>query len=299
MTQYNISISINASAQLNETTEDEELQNFWAKQAIADSVFIWIISVIEVPLMLLTQFALCFLIKSHHAASVYVINLILSDLIQMVFVILSTRYSWTDQLWAAHEYSVIVGLFLMACIAFERYLLVCHPHWYRTHPSLKSSCFIALVFWFVPLIFAEIKPHGLEFPHLQVSLAYFIPYPIILLCFIGTRKGLSRAISLTSEKRKLILASLFLVLLNYTSLILPYSVINLVCHIVPEIEKNVTFNKVYDFLDCLLYLNPLGDCLLYLFMRTDAADIMKSLHCCRISDLPISVRYYKQRRLVV
>ncbi len=50
------------------------------KVEIVEAVFIWIVSLFEIPVVCLTLFALCFLIKSHHAASVYVIHLILSDL---------------------------------------------------------------------------------------------------------------------------------------------------------------------------------------------------------------------------
>lgn len=65
------------------------------------------------------------------------------------------------------------------------------------------------------------KNHTLKFHGLSQCLAYFILYTIILLCFVGTWRGLSHSTSLTSHKRKLILVSLSLVLMNYTFLILP------------------------------------------------------------------------------
>ncbi len=64
--------------------------------------------------MLLTLFALCFLIKSHHAAPVYVIQLILSDVAQIICSLSSTKWT-SDQLDITFIYSLIVGLYFMAC----------------------------------------------------------------------------------------------------------------------------------------------------------------------------------------
>ncbi len=68
--------------------------------------------------MILTLIALCFLIKSRPAASVFVSNLILSDLIQVICLLIKTTTSWTYELYVAYHYSLIVGLYFMACVAF-------------------------------------------------------------------------------------------------------------------------------------------------------------------------------------
>ncbi len=197
----------------------------WGKliwtQNYAESVFVWVLSVVEIPVMILTLIALCFIIKSRPAASVFVSHLILSDLIQFICLLIKTVTSWTWKLYGAYYYSLIVGLYFMACVAFERYLLVSHPIWYKSHHSLKLSCFISVIIWFVPLIFANIGPPHIVFKTLPVCIACLIPYPIIILCFAGTWRGLSHSISLTALKRKLILGCLFLVLVTYTFIILP------------------------------------------------------------------------------
>ncbi|XDV30419.1 hypothetical protein PO909_033345 [Leuciscus waleckii] len=233
----------------------------------AEAVFIWILCIIEIPVVLLTLFALCFLIKSHRAASVYVINLILSDLLQIGFIFVLTTNLANAALWSAYKYCLIVGLFFMACIAIERYILVSYPHWYRSHHSLKMSCFISFIIWLVPLTFTNIKQQDI-----------FTMFSQCLACFIRTWRGLSHAISITAHKRKLILGSLSLVLLNYTFLILPLSITSF-CLVFLEHHPPFVL-KFYLFCHCLLYLNPLADCLLYLFMRSDAENIMKSFYCC-------------------
>ncbi len=127
------------------------------KQDYAERVFIWIVSVIEIPVMILTLIALCFLIKSRPAASVFVSNLIFSVLIQVICMLISTVTSWTRNLYGAYIYSLIAGLYFMACVAFERYLLV-SPHLSGTNLTIHSNSpvFISVIVWFVPLIFAEI-----------------------------------------------------------------------------------------------------------------------------------------------
>ncbi|KAA0707402.1 hypothetical protein E1301_Tti023089 [Triplophysa tibetana] len=288
---YSSNVSVDSFSSLR-PKEWELYKSFLEKQSFARSVFVWILSVVEIPIMLFSLYALCCLIKSQRTASVFVIHLILSDLIQLICVILMT-WERTFMLLAAYLYTVIVGVYFMAFVAFERYLLVSHPIWHKTHQTLKSSCLISLIIWFVPLIFGSIRPPDLYFEFLWVSVALWIPYPVIILCFVGTWRGLSHAISLTPQKRRMILGTLFLVMLSYTFIILPYSIVCLFNHITDDkFWLNLSFQKVYRFVRCLLRLNPLADCLLYLFMRTDAADLLPSLHCCRRSDThQISVRY--------
>ncbi len=256
---------------------ESHIMNNTSKVENVEAVFIWIVSLFEIPVVCLTLFALCFLIKSHRAASVYVIHLILSDMLQIGFIIVLTTELATPALWSAYKYCLVVGLFFMAFIAVERYILVSHPHWYRSHHSVKMSCFISFIIWLMPLTFIKIRDQEM-FTMISQSLACFVPYSVILLCFVGTWRGLSHAISLTSHKRKLILGSLSLVLLNYTLLILPLSITSLCLKFLepaPPIAENV-----YLFCHFLLYLNPIADCLLYLFMRSDADNIMRSLFCC-------------------
>ncbi|XDV26365.1 hypothetical protein PO909_030108 [Leuciscus waleckii] len=241
-----------------------------------------IISSIEILIMILTLFALCALIKSHRSTPVFVIHLILSDLIQIICRLTHT-ITWSWDAYIAYDYSLIAGLYFMACVAFERYLLVSHPIWYRSHHSLKVCCVVSVIIWFVPLIFRDGYSHGL-FSFLSLSIACLIPYPIIILCFVGTCCGLSCAISLTSLKRKKILGSLFLVLLTYTFLILPHVILIFITNHFRSYNHKL-FEICLFFSRYLLYLNPLADCVLYMFLRPDVGGLMKSVHCCCRTDV--------------
>ncbi|KAK9980432.1 hypothetical protein ABG768_000040 [Culter alburnus] len=271
-------ISFNGTTGVNNDTE----------RRIQFPLYFRIISAIEIPVMILTLVALCALIKSQRSAPVFVIHLILSDFIQIIckLMITSELIREVDAIFpilsVAHFYSMMVGLYFMACVAFERYLLVSHPIWYKFHHSLKVSCVISVIVWFVPLIFVGLAVCLQDFKPLPLSIGYLIPYPIIILCFVGTCHGLSHAISLTSLKRKLILGRLFLVLLTYTFLILPYVITSSIEEIFPKLKDSLP--EVFYFLSDLLFLNPIADCLLYLFMRPDAGDLMKSVCCCCRTD---------------
>ncbi len=127
------------------------------KVEVVEAVFIWILSLFEIPVVCLTLFALCFLIKSHRAASVYVMHLILSDLLQIGFINLTTKLA-SAAMRSAYEYCLFVGLFFMPFIAIERYILVSHHYWYRSHHSVKMSCFIiSFIIWLMLLTFAIIR----------------------------------------------------------------------------------------------------------------------------------------------
>jgi len=260
--------------------EDEWRHQFYRKLVSAHPIIISLISAIEIVIMIFTLYALCALIKSQRSTPVFVIHLILSDLIQIICKV-TWIFTRSEKLYKAYVYNLIAGVYFMACVALERYLLVSHPIWSRSHHSLKVCCVISVIVWFVPLIFADFS-YYLDFNHLPRSIGCLIPYPIIILCFIGTCLGLSRTISLTSVKRRKILGSLFLVLLTYTFLILPYIILMIIYEFAPF--NLDLFFILWSLSDCLLYLNPLADCVLYMFIRPDVGGLMKSVHCCCRTD---------------
>ncbi|XP_043085165.1 lysophosphatidic acid receptor 6-like [Puntigrus tetrazona] len=281
MAQLNISINDSAASD-----EDllfrkwMELENILFQECYPELVYIRVLSVIEISAMILTLIALCFIIKSRPAASVFVSNLILSDLVQVISILIAATISWKGMLLAAYNYSLMVGLYFMTCVAFERYLLICHPIWYKSHQSLKLSCFISVIIWFVPLTCAEIYPYIYLRP-LPMLIACLIPYPIIILCFAGTCRGLSHAISLTAQKRKSILGILFLVLLTYTFLVLPYVFMLFIENYSLYYYGNYFFvEKMYRYARMIVCLNPLADCFLYMFIRPDVGNLLKKSVCC-------------------
>uniref|UniRef100_A0A673FFP6 G-protein coupled receptors family 1 profile domain-containing protein n=1 Tax=Sinocyclocheilus rhinocerous TaxID=307959 RepID=A0A673FFP6_9TELE len=247
-------------------------------------VYISIISCLEIPMIRLAIYAVYSLPKSKQAAPVFVMNLLVSDLIQTVCMLpltIGLNFYWMTALaitWLGAGYT---GLYFMTCIAVEGYVLIAHPVWHRSHRSVKCFACTLLTGWLLPfivipvyiLINALFKSLVLL---IVMILAPLIPYAVIILCFVGSCRSLSHSISLTPLKKQLVLAPLFFVVISYTFLILPLQI----CLFVNA--------NIYEFpldravLTLILYLlNPLVDCFLYVFMRSDAENIIRTTpHCC-------------------
>ncbi len=102
-------------------------------------VYVSIIFSIDIPMICLAIYAVYSLIKSKRAAPVFVMNLLISDLIQVVSeLLLNVRndYWWHTAL-ITWTWTSLTGLYFMTCIAVERYILIAHPIWHRSHRSLK------------------------------------------------------------------------------------------------------------------------------------------------------------------
>ncbi|XP_062285993.1 G-protein coupled receptor 4-like [Scomber scombrus] len=160
----------------------------------------------------------------------------------------------------------------MICVSilYHRYLLIAWPLWYRSRRTIKVSVVVCVVVWVSALVIT--CSAGLsddEFKPLGVIL--FLPFPVLIFSVVGIFKGLSAAISVSSEEKRRIVGVTILVLLNYTLLFLPYIIFYL-------IPTHTTTNPL-----AFIFLNPLGDLVLYVFMRKGATDkILASVCCCRM-----------------
>uniref|UniRef100_A0A8C2FFJ5 G-protein coupled receptors family 1 profile domain-containing protein n=1 Tax=Cyprinus carpio TaxID=7962 RepID=A0A8C2FFJ5_CYPCA len=245
----------------------------------AGTVYISIISSIEIPLICLAIYAVYSLIKLHHSAPVFVINLLASDLIQIVCMLLFTSPSmWTISL-TTMMWTSYTGFYFMTCIAIERYVLIAHPVWHRSYRSVKCFVCTSLTGWLLPFILIIIFLLLLSFDiipdFILIEILFYMPlifYAVIIVCFVGSCRSLSHSISLTPVKKQLVLAPLFFVLMSYTFLILPINILLIV--------RNNNTSSLFRFTGVLYLLNPLVDCLLYVFMRSDAENIIRMPHCC-------------------
>ncbi|KAI2656440.1 G-protein coupled receptor 4 [Labeo rohita] len=246
------------------TTSDYDAYEYYKPLITGRTVYISIIACLEIPMICLAIYAVYFLIKSKQAASVFVINLLISDLIQIVcMLLLVLEYQIIVFLGITLIWAGFTGPYFMTCIAVERYILIAHPIWHRTHHSVKCLVCISLIGWLISFIVILIN---LE----CVIIMFFIYYLVIILCFIGSFRSLSHSISLTPLKKQLVLGPLFFVVMSYTFLILPLPV----CLVWFNLT-NLVLLSYYIYM-----LNPLVDCLLYVFMRSDAENIIRMPHCC-------------------
>uniref|UniRef100_A0A3B3QCZ0 G-protein coupled receptors family 1 profile domain-containing protein n=1 Tax=Paramormyrops kingsleyae TaxID=1676925 RepID=A0A3B3QCZ0_9TELE len=229
--------------------------------------------VIGLPVVSLALYVVYRQFKANHVANVYIINLLISDIIQFL------GRPWiyfkpAEVIFFGTLLSGIVSsLGFMVCIAMERYLLIAHPHWYRSHFTLKLSAASSLVVWLVANAVALLEiflPFG-GLPSFFPALL-LIPLPFLLFFFVGTWRGLSKTITLSSREKKRILATLLLVIANYAFLFFPF--------IISYYQRP---NDFYRWESLPFYFSPLLDPLLYIFIRKDTKHIMEEFPGCRKS----------------
>ncbi|XP_062286467.1 G-protein coupled receptor 4-like isoform X2 [Scomber scombrus] len=225
------------------------------------------------PLIKLAIYYLYSLVRHNHIAPIYVINLLISDLIQlccMATMLGKPKLDWVNIIVSIHLIGVMASVGFMVCISLERYLLIAWPLWYRSRRTIKSSLVVCVVVWVLTLVVncsvlfiaSELTPIGI---------ILLLPFPVLIFSVVGIFKGLSAAISVSSEEKQRIVGATILVLLNYTLLFLPF--------IIGTITPNfITTNPL-----AFIFFNPLGDLVLYVFMRKGAVDkILASVCCCRM-----------------
>ncbi|XP_062285998.1 G-protein coupled receptor 4-like [Scomber scombrus] len=233
----------------------------------------WIVIVIGLPLIILAIYYLYSLVRHNHVAPIYVINLLISDLIQlccMATMLGKPKFDQADIILLIHLLGVMASVGFMVCISLERYLLIAWPLWYHSRRTIKSSLVVCVVVWVFALV-VICSVLFIDNKLLLIGIILLLPFPVLIFSVVGIFKGLSAAISVSSEEKRRIVGATILVLLNYTLLFLPF--------IIGTITPNVITTNPLAF----VFLNPLGDLVLYVFMRKGAIDkILASLCCCRM-----------------
>ncbi|XP_053189548.1 G-protein coupled receptor 4-like [Scomber japonicus] len=231
----------------------------------------WIVIVICLPLIILAIYYLYSLVRHNHVAPIYVINLLVSDLIQlccMAILLGKPKLVLFIITFLLYGIGLMASVGFMVCISLERYLLIAWPLWYRFRRTMKVSVVVCVVVWVLALAIicsAVFSDNGLKL----IGVFLLLPFPVLIFSVVGIFKGLSAAISVSSEEKRRIVGATILVLLNYTLLFLPF------------IIYGITENDLNPF--TFICFNPLGDLVLYIFMRKGVIDkILASVCCCRM-----------------
>ncbi|XP_051236598.1 G-protein coupled receptor 4-like [Dicentrarchus labrax] len=250
-------------------------------------VIFYIIICIGLPFTLMAIYALYSQVRNDHVAPIYVINLFISDLIQLccliVWVALPEDQKIFNILLLIADCCLLASVGFMVCIALERYLVITFPLWYRFRRTIKTSVVVCIVVWVIPLFvnlpFISLDDVNVEFIICGVFL--LLPFPLLIFFLGGTLKALSASRVPSDEKRRIV-GVLVLVLLIYTLLFLP-SIIRLLTE---ETRRCFTLDIVSSV---FLWLNPLADLVLYVFMRKGTIDkLLASVCCCRMDSNDIS-----------
>ncbi|XP_074518037.1 G-protein coupled receptor 4-like [Halichoeres trimaculatus] len=233
---------------------------------------------IGLPLTLLTICALCFLVRKDHVAPIYVINLLITDLLQLCCLIVfesgSENFYFFAIVFNIYYCLLVTSVCFMVCIALERYLVIAHPLWYRFRRTTKISVAVCAVVWVVPPVFCFTMLPLVGETVVQLTLSSFliVPFPLFIFFLVGTLRALSASVSVPSEEKRRIVGILVLVLLIYTLLFLPTIILFM-------IQGAVSYN-LYILGSMFIRLSPLADLSLYVFIRKDISSKFLAAVCC-------------------
>ncbi|XP_026165623.1 G-protein coupled receptor 4-like [Mastacembelus armatus] len=234
-----------------------------------------IILVINSLGLILTVPAICGLftvVQKDHVVPIYVINLFISDLIQMCAMIANVAVP--KFLNGILSYLYILGVMaraaFMMCVALERYLVIAWPHWYQFKRSVTTSVLISLIVWLCPFV-AFIMYIFTPGMYNVFTTFFLLPFPVLVFSLVGTLKSLSAAISVSSEEKRQIVGAVVLVLCSY--MLLSVSVIIFFLFLRDNPALSLVFTICSSF-------SPLLDLVLYVFMGKGATDKLRALLCC-------------------
>ncbi|XP_040926952.1 ovarian cancer G-protein coupled receptor 1-like [Betta splendens] len=235
------------------------------------------IAIVGLVLTPVAIYAVSSLVKKDNVAPIFVINLLVSDVIQLCALTLwMTKVEIPDYIgFIVYIIGLVASVGFMLCIALERYLLIVWPLWYRTKRTVKMSLLPCAVVWTLALFYFLffIFMHSNKLFFNITGVLFLLPLPLLVFFLVGTLRALSASISVRAEEKRRIVGLLVLVLLIYTLLFLPFIIYILVHSSGYEMPVVAAI---------LLKLNPVADLFLYIFLRKGAVNqVWFCLCCCR------------------
>uniref|UniRef100_A0A8D2ZVL8 G-protein coupled receptors family 1 profile domain-containing protein n=1 Tax=Scophthalmus maximus TaxID=52904 RepID=A0A8D2ZVL8_SCOMX len=171
-------------------------------------------------------------------------------------------------------FGVISNIALMLFIAQERHVSVAYPQCVGCCGSIRRFPAVAVVAWAAPL--AVLALAVLEYK-LWFAAALLAPFPFLLFFAVDSWRALvcSRTDPPTPERRRTVWG-IGAIWANYTLLYVPF--------ILNVLLEALSFKEVVRYLELvshlLLYLGPLVDPFLYIFMTKGLKEVLRALPCC-------------------
>ncbi|XP_015224740.1 PREDICTED: ovarian cancer G-protein coupled receptor 1-like, partial [Cyprinodon variegatus] len=150
------------------------------------------------PMSLLAIYSLYSQIRSERFVPVFIINLLISDVLQVTCMAVNLTFEEQPRHIYATYYGFIgASLFFMTLIALERYLMIAHPMWYRFNKTTKVSVLVSVVTW----IFSILLGFAIG---TNIGSSLLIPFPFMIFSLVGTFRALSTAQAVpAAEKRRI------------------------------------------------------------------------------------------------
>uniref|UniRef100_A0A3Q2DVE7 G-protein coupled receptors family 1 profile domain-containing protein n=1 Tax=Cyprinodon variegatus TaxID=28743 RepID=A0A3Q2DVE7_CYPVA len=235
---------------------------------------------------------LCFLVlflqvRSGHLVPVYLINLLISNFIRFCCLTVRAEVNNKDICIITNcilTVGVLVSICFMVFIAFERYLVIAHPLWYKFKRNVKTSLLVCVAVWFFPSLYFPICYFDINSAEHILASLQLLPFPLLLFFFGGTLKALSAARSVPNDQKQRILTTLVLVLVSYALLFMPRIIF---------LVKGNPYGSIYDVVTVIpVYVSSVVDLVLYVFMKKAFADSI--LKCLSNMKTEISMQSQKQ-----
>ncbi|XP_038586212.1 G-protein coupled receptor 4-like isoform X2 [Micropterus salmoides] len=202
------------------------MEGLYSNPDFIPNVVTYVIVAVGLHLTLLAIYSLYSMVRRDHVAPIYVINLLISDLIQLCFMIadvVPTVDRWTHEIFVYIYISALfASVYFMVCIALERYLVIVHPLWYRFRRTIKTSVVVCVLVWVLSGVCGVRFYFFVEnlVTHIMFIILQLLPFPLLIFFLVGTLKALSASISVPSDEKRRTVGVLVLLLLIYTLLFL-------------------------------------------------------------------------------
>lgn len=266
--------------------------------------------IIGTPLNLLALFGLYKLIQLENVLPVYVINLLIADLIQLLTMPLWIDYYANGHYWRFGPQScqfmgmffyisIYAGIFFMCIIALERHLAIARPLSFKHLRNLRFARWIALAIWIliaVPpaITFDKLFPKQenytlciekypsegsfITYRLITLLMSFIIPLSFIVGLHRETVRSLMAINSLSSEEKRSIRGLLTLLVAVFVTVLGPYHFIGCVKYVGLLIHSSAcVWEKAvfvpYQLARGFLSLNSLLDPVFYIFLRRDFRDV--------------------------
>ncbi|XP_033991642.1 G-protein coupled receptor 20 [Trematomus bernacchii] len=246
----------------------------------ASQVIRWLTLSIGLPAIGLALYTLKNLSKGENKIPMHVVFLLVSDIVSFFGRPSVDEDSESNTVFSSNPtdfifyFGIVTNVTLMLFIAQERHLLVAYPQCLLFCGNVRRSPVVTLLMWASPFGILALAVLKYSF---WFAVSLLAPFPFLLFFAVDSFRAVmcSRSNPKTPERRRAVWG-IGAILANYTFLYVPF--------ILSVLLEALNFGETVKYLGLvshmLLYLSPLVDPFIYIFMTKGFKEVMLALPCC-------------------